>query len=154
MLYLVSACLLGVNCRYNGEAKPNADVVEFLKDKEYIAICPEQMSGLPTPRPASEIQDGDGQAVLKGSARIVNAEGMDVTDAFLAGAKEVLKVAKENRAMAAILKERSPSCGSQEIYNGSFNKELRPGMGVVAALLKEAGIAIFSEGNLPKTVDE
>ncbi len=153
-MYLVSACLLGAPCRYNGETKPDAAVMAFLKDKNYIAVCPEWAGGLLIPRPASEIKGGDGHDVLCGNARVINAQGADVTDAFIQGAEEILAVALENGIEAVILKERSPSCGSQKIYDGSFSKVLHPGMGVTSALLTKAGIHIYSEENLPKTVDE
>ena len=154
MIYLVSACLLGKKCRYDGKSKPSEDVLAFLKGKKYLPICPEVAGGLLIPHPPAEIVDGDGNGVWQGNARVINALGIDVTDAFCAGAKAVLQTAKNHGATVAILKSKSPSCGDTTIYNGTFQRRLREGQGVTAALLKKEGICIFNEENISKIVDE
>jgi len=105
------------------------------------------MGGLPTPRPPAEIVGGDGDDVLEGRARVVSAAGEDVTAQFLAGAREALRLAGAVGAKAAILKERSPSCGSGAIYDGTFRGAVRAGQGVTAALLRRHGVQVFSEEN-------
>ena len=136
MVILVSACLLGVACRYDGKKKPNEAVISLLKKHTLIPVCPEILGGLPTPRPPAEITDG----------RVVNREGLDVTDAYLRGAREVLRLARLLNADGVILKDMSPSCGTDEIYDGSFTRRRTDGTGVTAALLREAGIPVFGEG--------
>lgn len=108
--YLVSGCLVGLACRYDNCLKPNPTCLSFLKDKNYIPVCPEQLGGLTTPRVAADIADGDGHSVLAGEARVVTKEGVDVTDAFIRGAQQVLEIADQQNVEAAILKSKSPSC--------------------------------------------
>ena len=135
---LVSACLLGECCRYDGKSK-EYDRVLRLKDKyELVPVCPEVMGGLPVPRPGSEICFG----------RVVNTKGEDVTENFLKGANEALRIARENRITLALLKERSPSCGKGKIYDGSFSGKLIDGNGVTAGLLSDFGIKIFGESEI------
>ena len=114
MRFVVSACLLGCNCKYSGGNNLNPRVQEFLRDKEYIPICPEVDGGLPTPRAASEIAGGDGLAVLEGKAKVLTETGMDVTRHFLRGARIAVQAARDFGAGAALLKERSPSCGAAQ----------------------------------------
>ena len=134
---LVSACLVGVNCKYSGgnNALP-PELLAALEEKyRLVPICPERDGGLPTPRLPSE----------RRGELVVNRAGEDVTEAFRRGAQFALETARREGCRLALLKERSPSCGSGEIYDGSFSGTLIPGDGVAAALLKEHGIAVFGE---------
>lgn len=139
---LVSACLAGVRCRYDGEACADPEVVRLVREGRALPVCPEQLGGLSTPRSAAEVRGGDGQDVLAGRARVVTREGQDVTDAFLRGARETLRLARLAGSQRAILKARSPSCGLGQIRDGSFQGGLRQGDGVAAALLKREGIEV------------
>ncbi len=142
---LVSACLLGHNCKYNGGNNLNLHLVRLLKDEEIIPICPEELGGLPTPRAACEIINGSGNEVLLGKCRVHNKEGLDLTAEFLEGAEKTLDEAKKLGADMAILKSRSPSCGVGKIYDGSFSSTLKDGDGVTAALLKQFGLKVISD---------
>ena len=135
MIILVSACLLGHACRYDGQSKPHANVSELLKKHTLVPICPEVQGGLPTPRPPAEIK-GD---------RVINNEGRDVTEFYLRGAQAALELAKILGADTAVLKQRSPSCGSGQIHNGKFDGGLVDGWGIAAKLLRDNGIAVYSE---------
>jgi len=138
-MILVSACLLGINCQYNGENDLTEKLLEFLKDKgKFVAVCPEVLGGLPIPRDGAEIVGN----------KVKTAKGKDVTKQFLKGAKSVLKIAKENNVKIAILKAKSPSCGSGWIYDGTFSRNLIKGDGITAALLKKNGIKVFTEKDL------
>ena len=132
---IVSACLVGKNCKYNGKNNINEKIMEFLKDKEVILVCPEVMGGLTIPRLKSEILDG----------KVVNEKGEDVTAYFVSGAKIALEEAKKNNVKLAILKEKSPSCGSKKIYDGKFNGTVINGSGIFASMLKEIGVKILTE---------
>ncbi|MFH0949217.1 MAG: DUF523 domain-containing protein [Candidatus Aenigmatarchaeota archaeon] len=145
---LCSACLLGIRCRYDEKIKPNEKVLDLTKNEVLIPICPEQLGGLPTPRADAEIKGGDGLDVLDGKAKVVEPDGNDVTEYFVKGAKEVLKLAKLYDIKEAILKQRSPSCGSGQMYDGTFSKSLIEGDGVTSALLKRNGIKVISEEDL------
>ena len=137
MTYLISACLLGTPCRYDGASREMPEAIRALLGKHIlIPVCPEILGGLPTPRPPAERQP-DG--------RTVNRNGEDVSDAYLRGAKEVVRLARLYHADGVILRDRSPSCGTNGIYDGSFCGRLTDGMGVTAALLHAEGIPIFSE---------
>ena len=133
---IVSACLLGVSCRYDGKSKPCEKVKRLAEKYELIPVCPEVFGGLSTPRPPSEMQN-DGS--------FINALGEDVTANYRKGAEETLRIAMENGCKLAILKEKSPSCGSGLIYDGTFSGTLVPGDGVTAELLKENGIEVYGE---------
>ena len=139
---LVSACLLGVNCRHDGGHAYCPEVVDDLFHRHFIPVCPEQLGGLPTPRIPSSIQGGGGREVWQGCARVINKAGEDVTAAFLKGAKEALNIAQMAKVKRAILKDHSPSCGSQAIYRG---EELAAGVGVTAVLLAGSGFEVVSE---------
>jgi len=141
---LVSACLLGLCSRYNLEPKNHPRILELLRRLNLtpIPVCPEQLGGLPTPRPASRLEGGDGGSVVKGSARVVDARDRDVTEAFLKGARETLKIARVTGSREAIMKERSPSCGVETVQIGD---RMQPGRGVATALLELSGITIYSE---------
>ena len=135
---LVSACLLGINCKYDGENNKNNKVLEYLKDKEVIPICPEIMGGLPTPRIPSEIKDN----------KVITKENNDVTYNFVKGAEEVLYLAKLLNVKKALLKAKSPSCGVGEIYDGTFTHTKIKGDGITTRLLKENNIEVLTELDL------
>ncbi|WP_040330188.1 DUF523 domain-containing protein [Clostridium ihumii] len=148
-MILVSACLCGVNCKYNGENNLDERVLKLLQEGKAIPVCPEQLGGQETPRLAHEIVDGDGELVLKGEAKILSPDGKeDVTKEFVKGATETLNIAKNIGAQYAILKARSPSCGFGKIYDGTFSGNKIDGNGVTAELLHKNGIKIFTEENL------
>ena len=149
--YIVSACLVGLECRYNGKHKENKLIREMLPQAKLIPVCPEQVGGLPTPRPPAEIVDGSGLDVLENRARVVNIKDEDVTDFFIRGAFQAVKLAKTLGCKRAILKERSPSCGVTRIFDGSFNGQIRDSQGVTTALLVKEGIKVVSENDLRKT---
>lgn len=144
-MLLISACLVGVNCKYNGGNNEVDKIRKIAQEEKAILICPEQLGGLPTPRLPCEIVGGDGKKVLRGEAKVLDQNGRDQTQFFIKGAQETLKIAKLYGARTAILKARSPSCGSGVIYDGSFQGRKIKGDGVTAALLKENGIDVFSE---------
>ena len=131
-MMIVSACLAGFPCRYDGKSRPCAEVVELVRTGKAIPVCPEQLGGLPTPRPPCEICAG----------RVVDRTGTDRTEAFRKGAQTVLDLAKTYGAEKALLQNRSPSCGSGWIYDGSFSGKLVQGDGVTARLLAENGIQV------------
>lgn len=133
MKILVSACLLGVRCRYDGKSKPHPAVERLMEQHTLIPVCGEILGGLPTPRVSAERQ----------GARVVTADGCDVTAAYRRGAEEVLRLAERYGCTAAILKERSPSCGSGRIYDGTFTGTLTDGWGVTAELLRDHGICVI-----------
>ena len=135
MKILVSACLLGVRCRYDGKSKPHPAVERLMEQHTLIPVCGEILGGLPTPRVSAERQ----------GERVVTADGRDVTAAYRRGAEEVLRLAKLYGCKAAILKERSPSCGSGRIYDGTFTGTLTDGWGVTAELLRDHGICVIGE---------
>ncbi len=143
---LVSACLLGQRVRYDGrDARIASEVLErWAAEGRLVPFCPEVAGGLPTPRPPAEIQGGDGPEVLTGRAQ-VRTRTKDVTEAFLAGAEVALAAARAQGVVAAVLKDRSPSCATRFVYDGSFSGRRVPGMGVTAARLVAEGIRVFSE---------
>ena len=145
---VISACLIGEKCRYNGLDSKNEAVTNKFGADSLIQICPEQMGGLPTPRPAAEIVGGDGADVLDGRAQVVTVDGEDKTEAFLAGAYRALEIAQAHRATYAILKSKSPSCGCGKIYDGSFTSNLTNSDGVTTALFRRHGIEIMTEEDL------
>lgn len=137
---LVSACLLGVCCRYDGESKPNSEVIKLREKFVLIPICPEVDGGLPTPRTPSE-RVGD---------RVLMRDGADVTENYNRGAEEALRIARQFGCESAILKARSPSCGKGQIYDGSFSGTLCPREGVCAELLQNNGIKVYTEEEIPE----
>ncbi|RKU20541.1 DUF523 domain-containing protein [Candidatus Poribacteria bacterium] len=139
---VISACLLGVRCRYDGGDSRNETAIKQGKKYELIPVCPEESGGLPTPRPPAEIVGGDGDDVLDGKAKVMTADGLDVTAAYLKGAHHALEVAQSNGTTHVILKARSPSCGCGDIYDGTFSGTLMSGDGVTTALLKRHGITV------------
>ena len=138
-MILVSRCLLGESCRYDGKTLGGEPV---RPDGPYIAVCPECDGGLVSPRAPAEISGGDGSDVIAGRARVVDSEGRDVTAQFLKGARISAKKALDAGVKRAVLKSRSPSCGSGEIYDGSFSGRLRKGSGVFAQMLIDKGIKV------------
>lgn len=138
MRYIVSACLAGFACRFDGKATPRADIVELVQQGHALAVCPEELGGLPTPRAPAEIHEG----------RVITRQGADLTAAFAQGARAGVALALQHGCTEAILKARSPSCGCGHIYDGSFSGTLIAGDGLFAASLKEAGIAVRPDETL------
>ncbi len=142
---LCSACLLGIKCRYDCKAKPDKRIVDLAKRETLIPVCPEQLGGLPTPRPPQELQGCSGERILDGKGRVKNIKGKDVTEEFMRGAVQSLMIVRLYGIKEFIGKSKSPSCGCGEIYNGSFTGKLVEGNGVTAALLKKEGIKVITE---------
>jgi uncharacterized protein YbbK (DUF523 family) len=136
---LISSCLLGMRCRYDGGHSRAEEMVKKAEELQFIPVCPEQLGGLPTPRAPSKILKGDGKGVLAGHAKVVNSLGEDMTEAFIKGAQEALKLARIAGAKRAILRNGSPSCGLHTPY---CETDSGYGIGVTAALLLSAGIEI------------
>ncbi|MFH9299502.1 DUF523 domain-containing protein [Streptomyces sp. NPDC017520] len=141
---LVSACLRGVPCRFDGRHKASRAVEEAVEGRSVVSFCPEVAGGLPTPRRPAELVGGDGHAVLDGTARVVEDTGRDVTAEFVDGARRALEAARHGGCTEALLMPRSPSCGRGVVYDGSFAGELVAGDGVTAALLERHGITVRS----------
>ena len=143
---LISACLLGVNCKYNGGANPVSEArLAALKEKyTLVPVCPESYGGLATPRPPSE----------RVGERVLARDGADVTAQYEKGAQAALRLAELFGCKMAILKERSPSCGHGMIYDGTFSGALTPGDGVTAALLAAHGVAVYGEGDIPRLLED
>ncbi|MEU9760972.1 DUF523 domain-containing protein [Streptomyces sp. NPDC001834] len=139
---LVSACLRGVPCRFDGQGKASDAVTEAIGERRPVSFCPEVAAGLPTPRRPAEIVGGDGHDVLDGRARVVDDTGRDVTREFVDGAQRALQAARGSGCAEALLMSRSPSCGRGTVYDGTFTGELREGDGVTAALLERNGITV------------
>jgi len=135
---ICSACLLGIICRYDGKSKPNKKVVNIARKEILIPVCPEQLGGLPTPREAVELKE----------RTAITESGKDVTNNFTKGAEQVLLLAKILGVKGAILKQRSPSCGCGQIYDGTFSGKIIKGNGITAALLRKNGIKVISEEDL------
>jgi uncharacterized protein YbbK (DUF523 family) len=134
-MIIVSACLAGVNCRYDGAGKPCEAIIRLVIEGQAIPVCPEQLGGLPTPRASAEIIGN----------KVIRMDGVEVTDAFHRGAQEALKIARLVGAKTAILKARSPSCGFGKIYDGSSTDRLVGGNGVFAELCDQNGIEVKTE---------
>ncbi|MGL5439713.1 MAG: DUF523 domain-containing protein [Filifactoraceae bacterium] len=139
-MIVVSACLLGENCKYNGKNNKNQQVINFLAEKKYISICPEALGGLSVPRLPCEILD----------SKVVNNMGIDLTEEFKKGAEISLQICLKNKVKVAILKANSPSCSSNLIYDGSFSNKLVSGFGLTSKLLLENSIFVVDENNLDK----
>jgi uncharacterized protein YbbK (DUF523 family) len=142
---MLSACLAGVPCVYDGSHKAHPVFEEMARKGAAVLFCPEVLGGLKVPHPPSEIAGGDGGVVLRGRARVVSRDGCDVTVFFVRGAKKALAMAKKNEVKKAVMKARSPSCGCGRIYDGTFSRVLVDGDGVTAALFKENGIEVVSD---------
>ncbi|TMB19383.1 MAG: DUF523 domain-containing protein [Deltaproteobacteria bacterium] len=142
---IVSACLLGRRCRYDGGHRDSPIVRAVLRGREVLPVCPEELGGLGTPRPAAELRGGDGAAVLHAAGSVVTQAGADCTEAFLAGAQAALGLAREAGAGEAILKDRSPSCGVSRVHQDG---DVRSGVGVFAALLKANEFVVRADTEL------
>jgi uncharacterized protein YbbK (DUF523 family) len=151
-LHLVSACLLGAACRFDGKSSPAPELYDMVTKGLAVPICPEVAGGLTTPRLPAEIEKAtaglDGGAVLEGRTRVVRIDGVDVTPQFIKGAEAALALARRLGIGRAILKADSPSCGAGRIHEGRFEGRLVPGDGVTAALLKRNGIQVTTETDL------
>ena len=144
-MVLVSACLLGIACRYDGESKPNEQILSYNRRFSFIPFCPETYGGLSTPRVPAEIQ-ADG--------RVVNAEGIDVTAAYQAGAERAVTLCKDFHIHYAILKSRSPACGPENSYDGTFTHTLTEGDGLTAQMLKKKGVEVYGESQLEELIND
>ena len=133
MKIMVSACLLGENCKYNGGNNQNPELLRLVSEHAVIPVCPEVQGGLPTPRVPAEIVNGI----------IINREGISVNDAFRKGAQKALEIAMQEKPDLIILQSRSPSCGVKEIYDGTFSGKLIPGQGVFAEMALQAGFRVM-----------
>ena len=147
---LVSRCLLGEPVRYDGRAKPLSHPLlqRWREQGLLVPVCPEVLGGLDAPRPPAEIAGGDGADVLAGRARVLTIDGEDVSAAFIEGAQQARELAEREGCAFALLKENSPSCGTHRIAAGSFDGSRRPGQGITTALLRAAGLRVFSEGEV------
>ena len=140
MKIMVSACLLGENCKYNGGNNLDGELLRRLAGHTVIPVCPEVLGGLPVPRVPAEIVDGV----------VTNREGVSVDEAFRKGAEEALRIALAEKPDLIILQPRSPSCGVKEVYDGTFSGKLVPGRGVFARLAAEAGFRVMDAGDVPE----
>lgn len=139
-MYLVSSCLAGIPCRYDGKSCTNPKIAELVKQGKAIPVCPELLAGLPVPRPCCEIV-----VDKSGKKKVMSANGEDLTKEFDNGAREALRIASENGIKKAVLKSKSPSCGCGCIYDGTFSGRVIPGNGKAAQLLLENGIEVLTE---------
>lgn len=139
-MIIVSGCLAGRPCRYDGEARENKNIKKLVEEKKAVIACPECLAGLKIPREPAEIVGGDGYDVLDGKARVMSKDGKDVTEEFIKGAQKFLEYSQMKGAAVVYLKKKSPSCGCGEIYDGTFSGNLVKGDGVTTALLKRKGI--------------
>lgn len=133
MKVIVSACLAGDNCKYNGENNLNQKMMEFLKSHEIIKVCPEVLGGLPTPRPSAEIVGG----------KVMNTDGKNITKEFFLGAQRAFEIVQQEKPDLIILQSRSPSCGIKQIYDGTFSGNKIPGHGLFAELCIKAGYKVL-----------
>ena len=141
---LVSACLVGDNCKYDGKNNLNKDVLSLTEYFDLILICPETFGGLKTPRLPSE----------RNGKKVINQKGKDVTQNYIDGAYLSLAIAKENHVRYAVMKEKSPSCGVHQIYDGSFSHKAIDGMGITSEILKANEIEVFSENEIPLLLEK
>lgn len=144
MNILISACLLGVSCRYDGRSMPLPDrvILELKRKYHLIPVCPEIMGGLPTPRAPAEI--------LPEQKKVLRKDGTDITEAYRRGAEETLRLAQLFGCKLAVLKERSPSCGKDRIHDGSFSGAMTDGDGITTALLRQNGIEVIGESEISR----
>jgi len=143
--FIVSACLAGIDCTYNGKSKLKHHIRELVIGGAAITVCPEVLGGSPLRRESCEISDGDGGSVLAKEAVVKTISGRDVTGILVSGARKTLAIAKKHGIKSAILKSKSPSCGCGEIYDGTFRGILIRGDGVTAAVLRKHNIKIYNE---------
>ncbi len=138
-MILVSACLAGFGCRFDGRSRTNAKIIQLVREGKAVPVCPEQLAGLATPRqPVEQSKDG----------RLLSEDGEDFTEVFQKAAEETLALCKLYGCDQAILKQKSPSCGAGKIYDGSFSGKIIDGYGITAKLLRENGIAVISEDEI------
>lgn len=142
MKIMVSACLLGENCKYNGGNNRNPELLHLLSGHEVIPVCPEVLGGLSTPRVPAEIVNGV----------VINREGVSADDAFRQGAKKALEIARQEKPDLIILQSRSPSCGVKEIYDGTFSGKLVPGHGIFAEMALQAGFRVIDAEDAPEII--
>lgn len=145
-MYLISSCLCGINCKYSGGNNLNEKCFNLFNEGKAILACPEKLGGLSTPRTPAEI-NGTARGVINKENRVVTKDGIDVTEAFLKGAYETLNIAKLAKVKKAILKEGSPSCGVNYVYDGNFKGIKINGKGITTTILEENGIKVVSEVN-------
>lgn len=152
---LVSACLVGNRVRYNALDVPcgSETLAGWIRDGLVVPLCPEVAGGLPVPRPPAEIANGDGKDVIGGTAGVFDNLGNDVTENFLEGARKALETARQHGIKVAVLKEKSPSCGSSFVYDGTFSGLANPGRGVTTAMLEASGIRVFSEHEIEEAAE-
>jgi uncharacterized protein YbbK (DUF523 family) len=147
---LVSACMRGLYCRYDGKSKINPDLLLLKERYLMIPVCPELFGGLPIPREPSEILGGSGYDVLEGKAKVIAKDGSDRTSDFIKGAYDTLALAKNAGIKKVVFKSKSPSCGCGKIFDGNFSRNLINGDGVTTALLKQNGIEVYTEDEVDK----
>lgn len=153
---LISACLLGYKVRYDGQdcLQSHLGLKKLIDSGAIVSFCPEVSGGLSTPRPPAEIANGlTGEDVLNKKAKVFSNQGVDVTAQFIKGAHNALEIAKKHQIKVAILKAKSPSCGSSKIYDGTFSRKLINGMGVTATLLNQHGIMVFDEDQIDEALE-
>ncbi|WP_193017303.1 DUF523 domain-containing protein [Proteus sp. FME41] len=152
---LVSACLMGFKVRYNGTEKARLNTVleQWQQEQRLVIHCPELAAGLPTPRASAEILGSNGCQVMQNSAKVIESTGKDVTAHYQLAAWLALRTALDSNCIAALLTDRSPTCGSQYIYDGNFSGVIKQGEGVATALLRQHGIKVFSENQLDELID-
>ncbi len=154
---LVSACLIGQKVRYDAKDcfQSHQLFQQWVKDGNVVAICPEMAGGLPAPRPPSEIEfRKTAQDIINGQGKVLTIEGRDVSREYIKGAEKALELARKNNIHVAILKSRSPSCGSKNVYDGTHTRTLLDGMGVTAKLLSENGIEVFDETEIDLALEK
>lgn len=139
-MYIVSACLAGIKCRYDGNSSDNEFVINLIKEGKAIIACPELLGGLKTPRPACEVYNGN-----DGKRYVISKDGQDFTREFAEGARKTLELAKKEGITKAILKDKSPSCGCGLIHDGSFTGAMIQGNGLTADLLIKSGLEVYTD---------
>ena len=144
-MYLVSSCLAGVNCRYDGRNNENKVIAELVRQGQAVLVCPEQLGGLPTPRTSCEIVMDE-----MWNKKVISKDEQDFTKEFIEGAEKTLAIAKIIGVKKAILKAKSPSCGCGLIYDGTFSGKLIKGNGLTVELLTKNGIEVYTEDDLDK----
>lgn len=144
-MIIISACLAGVNCKYNGGNNLSKDIIEIMKEGKGVLVCPEQLGGLTTPRVPCEIVDNI-------DVKVINKFNEDKTLEFIKGAEETLRIAKTVNAKIAILKSKSPSCGCGLIYDGTFSGNITEGNGITTEYLIKNGIKVYNENNIPNDI--
>ncbi|SEK45297.1 Uncharacterized conserved protein YbbK, DUF523 family [Paenibacillus sp. cl141a] len=147
-MIVVSSCLAGMKVRYNATDSMDTNIQLLVEAKKAVTVCPELLGGFTIPREPAEIVGGNGDDVLEGNARVVELSGKDVTEMYIQGAYQALRMAQDLGALLIVLKEGSPSCGSAMIYNGEFDNVKQAGYGVTTALLRREGYTVISEHEL------